>query len=135
MACISQHPTLRTVGSALETNVHAIACCRRERRLLGHTRGCYGANATNHFGCPNSKTREGSKHIDRNAKFRYNNEQAVDALDADQLVISVDTKGCKAGALRAEDHASEAPKGESEIDAAHHRHGDGQQTIPRSAPR
>ena len=40
----------------------------------------------------NSKTREGSRHIDRDAQFRYINDQAVDFLGADQPVISVDTK-------------------------------------------
>jgi hypothetical protein len=40
----------------------------------------------------NSKTREGSGHIDRDAQFRYINDQAVDFLGADQPVISVDTK-------------------------------------------
>jgi Rhodopirellula transposase DDE domain len=40
----------------------------------------------------NSKTREGSNHIDRDAQFRYINDQAVDFLGADQPVISVDTK-------------------------------------------
>jgi len=36
--------------------------------------------------------REGTKHIDRDAQFRYINDQAVDFLGADQPVISVDTK-------------------------------------------
>jgi hypothetical protein len=40
----------------------------------------------------NRKTREGSNHIDRDAQFRYINDQAVDFLGADQPVISVDTK-------------------------------------------
>jgi hypothetical protein len=40
----------------------------------------------------NSKTREGSRHIDRDAQFRYINDQAVDFLGADHPVISVDTK-------------------------------------------
>src|SRR5438270_4643007 len=40
----------------------------------------------------NSKTREGSKHIDRNAQFEYINTQAKAFLIADEPVISVDTK-------------------------------------------
>jgi hypothetical protein len=40
----------------------------------------------------NSKTQEGSNHIDRDAQFQYINDQAVGFLGADQPVISVDTK-------------------------------------------
>ncbi|MFH9742648.1 ISAzo13 family transposase [Streptomyces roseolus] len=40
----------------------------------------------------NAKTLEGSQHADRNAQFRYLNEQARDHRDAGQPVISVDTK-------------------------------------------
>jgi Rhodopirellula transposase DDE domain len=40
----------------------------------------------------NSKTREGSEHIDRNAQFEYINEQAEAFLLAGEPVISVDTK-------------------------------------------
>jgi hypothetical protein len=40
----------------------------------------------------NSKTREGSRHIDRNAQFEYINTQAKAFLRADEPVISVDTK-------------------------------------------
>jgi Rhodopirellula transposase DDE domain len=40
----------------------------------------------------NSKTREGSKHIDRNAQFQYINTQAKAFLAANEPVISVDTK-------------------------------------------
>lgn len=40
----------------------------------------------------NAKTIEGSQHPDRDAQFRYLNEQARDHRDAGQLVISVDTK-------------------------------------------
>jgi hypothetical protein len=40
----------------------------------------------------NSKTREGGKHIDRNAQFQYINTQAVAFLAANEPVISVDTK-------------------------------------------
>ena len=40
----------------------------------------------------NRKTREGSKHPDRNAQFEYINKQAGAALDAGQPAISVDTK-------------------------------------------
>jgi hypothetical protein len=40
----------------------------------------------------NSKTREGSQHIDRDAQFRYINSQAEEFLAANEPVISVDTK-------------------------------------------
>jgi hypothetical protein len=40
----------------------------------------------------NRKTREGSKHPDRNAKFEYINKLAGAALEAGQPAISVDTK-------------------------------------------
>ena len=40
----------------------------------------------------NSKTKEGSQHIDRDTQFQYVNDQAVDFLKADEPVISVDTK-------------------------------------------
>jgi hypothetical protein len=40
----------------------------------------------------NSKTREGSKHIDRDAQFQYINTQAKAFLAAHEPVISVDTK-------------------------------------------
>jgi hypothetical protein len=40
----------------------------------------------------NSKTREGSKHIDRDAQFQYINAQATAFLAAREPVISVDTK-------------------------------------------
>ncbi|MCP3822774.1 ISAzo13 family transposase, partial [Streptomyces sp. A3M-1-3] len=40
----------------------------------------------------NAKTLEGSQHVDRDAQFRYLNEQAREHRDADQPVISVDTK-------------------------------------------
>jgi Rhodopirellula transposase DDE domain len=40
----------------------------------------------------NSKTREGSKHIDRDAQFQYINTQAIAFLTANEPVISVDTK-------------------------------------------
>jgi len=40
----------------------------------------------------NRKTREGSKHPDRNAQFEYINKLAGTALDAGQPAISVDTK-------------------------------------------
>src|SRR6267154_6629730 len=40
----------------------------------------------------NSKTREGSKHIDRDAQFQYINTQAKAFLTANEPVISVDTK-------------------------------------------
>ncbi len=40
----------------------------------------------------NSKTKEGGQHIDRDAQFRYLNDQAAAFLAADEPVISVDTK-------------------------------------------
>jgi hypothetical protein len=40
----------------------------------------------------NSKTREGSRHIDRNAQFEYINTQATAFLAAQEPIISVDTK-------------------------------------------
>jgi hypothetical protein len=40
----------------------------------------------------NSKTREGGKHIDRDAQFQYINTQAMTFLAANEPVISVDTK-------------------------------------------
>ena len=40
----------------------------------------------------NSKTREGTQHIDRDAQFRYINTQAMAFLAANEPVISVDTK-------------------------------------------
>ncbi|MFC5857167.1 ISAzo13 family transposase, partial [Streptomyces chlorus] len=40
----------------------------------------------------NAKTLEGSQHVDRDAQFRYLNEQARDHRDTGQPVISVDAK-------------------------------------------
>lgn len=40
----------------------------------------------------NSKTREGSKHIDRDAQFHYINRQVTEFLAGREPVISVDTK-------------------------------------------
>src|SRR5207342_2124707 len=40
----------------------------------------------------NAKTIEGGQHPDRDAQFRYLNEQAAQHLDAGDAVISVDTK-------------------------------------------
>jgi hypothetical protein len=40
----------------------------------------------------NSKTREGTQHIDRDAQFRYINTQALAFLAANEPLISVDTK-------------------------------------------
>jgi Rhodopirellula transposase DDE domain len=56
---------------------HVIADCLRE---LG-----YSLQA-------NSKTREGSGHVDRNAQFQYISEQASSLLAAGEPVVSVDTK-------------------------------------------
>jgi transposase len=46
----------------------------------------------------NRKTKEGSQHIDRDGQFQYINTQATAFLQANQPVISVDTK--KKGVLR-----------------------------------
>ena len=40
----------------------------------------------------NAKTREGRRHPDRDAQFRYINEQVVDALAGGHAAVSVDTK-------------------------------------------
>ena len=40
----------------------------------------------------NAKTLEGKQHPDRDAQFRYLNEQARDHQDREAPVISVDTK-------------------------------------------
>src|ERR1017187_3130509 len=56
---------------------HVIADCLRE---LG-----YSLQA-------NSKTREGSGHVDRDAQFQYISNQARAFVAADEPVISVDTK-------------------------------------------
>src|SRR5258708_3788730 len=56
---------------------HVIADCLRE---LG-----YSLQA-------NSKTREGSAHVDRDAQFHYINDQATAFLAVGEPVISVDTK-------------------------------------------
>jgi hypothetical protein len=40
----------------------------------------------------NAKAREGTDHPDRNAQFEYINDRAIAFMDADQPVISVDTK-------------------------------------------
>jgi len=67
----------------------------------------------------NSKTREGSNHIDRDAQFRYINDQAVDFLGADQPVISVDTKR-KELVGNFKNHGREwRPKGEPELVNVH----------------
>ena len=67
----------------------------------------------------NSKTREGSNHIDRDAQFRYINDQAVDFLGADQRVISVDTKR-KELVGNFKNHGREwRPKGEPELVNVH----------------
>ncbi len=40
----------------------------------------------------NAKAREGTSHPDRNAQFEYINDRAIAFMDADEPVISVDTK-------------------------------------------
>jgi Rhodopirellula transposase DDE domain len=74
--------SLRHLSEALKARKHSvcpnvIADCLRE---LG-----YSLQA-------NRKTREGSRHMDRNAQFQYLNDQATAFLKADEPVISVDTK-------------------------------------------
>jgi hypothetical protein len=74
--------SLRHLETALEEMdhkacPHVIADCLRE---LG-----YSLQA-------NSKTREGSGHVDRNAQFEYIAEQARSFLAAGEPVVSVDTK-------------------------------------------
>lgn len=74
--------SLRRLAQALKARghtvcPHVIADCLRE---LG-----YSLQA-------NSKTREGSRHMDRDAQFHYINDQALDFLAAGDPVISVDTK-------------------------------------------
>lgn len=74
--------SLRHLSAALKERghtvcPHVIADCLRE---LG-----YSLQA-------NSKTREGSNHMDRDAQFHYINDQAMAFLAAGEPVISVDTK-------------------------------------------
>jgi transposase len=74
--------SLRHLAEALQDRGHSvcphvIADCLRE---LG-----YSLQA-------NSKTREGSNHMDRDAQFHYINDQAMAFLAAGEPVISVDTK-------------------------------------------
>jgi hypothetical protein len=74
--------SLRRLAQALKARghtvcPHVIADCLRE---LG-----YSLQA-------NSKTREGSRHMDRDAQFHYINDQALVFLAAGDPVISVDTK-------------------------------------------
>ena len=74
--------SLRHLSETLKAQKHSvcpnvIADCLRE---LG-----YSLQA-------NRKTREGSRHMDRNAQFQYLNDQATAFLKADEPVISVDTK-------------------------------------------
>jgi len=47
----------------------------------------------------NSKTREGSQHIDRDAQFQYINAQAEAFLAGHEPVISVDTKYARIGIM------------------------------------
>src|SRR5262249_27430499 len=67
----------------------------------------------------NSKTREGSNHIDRDAQFRYINDQAVDFLRADQPVISVDTKRKELVGNFKNNGREWSPKGEPELVKVH----------------
>ena len=74
--------SLRRLAQALKARghtvcPHVIADCLRD---LG-----YSLQA-------NSKTREGSRHMDRDAQFHYINDQALVFLAAGDPVISVDTK-------------------------------------------
>jgi len=74
--------SLRHLADALAKNGHEV--CPTVVGNLLHDMG-YSLQA-------NNKTREGSKHIDRDAQFEYINTQAVAFLAADEPVISVDTK-------------------------------------------
>jgi len=67
----------------------------------------------------NSKTREGSNHIDRDAQFRHINDQAVDFLRADQPVISVDTKRKELVGNFKNNGREWRPKGEPELVKVH----------------
>jgi hypothetical protein len=67
----------------------------------------------------NSKAREGSRHIDRDAQFRYINDQAVDFLGADQPVISVDTKRKELVGNFKNNGRDWSPKGEPELVNVH----------------
>jgi hypothetical protein len=74
--------SLRHLADALAKNGHEV--CPTVVGNLLHDMG-YSLQA-------NNKTREGSKHIDRDAQFEYINTQAGAFLAADEPVISVDTK-------------------------------------------
>jgi Rhodopirellula transposase DDE domain len=67
----------------------------------------------------NSKTREGSNHIDRDAQFRYINDLAVEFLGADQPVISVDTKRKELVGNFKNNGREWNPKGEPELVNVH----------------
>jgi hypothetical protein len=55
--------------------------------------GCRRSSARHGYSLQsNSKTREGGRHIDRDAQFHYINEQAKAFLAAQEPIISVDTK-------------------------------------------
>jgi hypothetical protein len=74
--------SLRNLAKALAKTGHEV--CPTVVGNLLHDMG-YSLQA-------NNKTREGSKHIDRDAQFEYINSQAVAFLAAGEPVISVDTK-------------------------------------------
>ena len=74
--------SLRNLADALAKKGHEV--CPTVVGNLLHDMG-YSLQA-------NNKTREGGKHIDRDAQFEYINTQAVAFLAADEPVISVDTK-------------------------------------------
>ena len=67
----------------------------------------------------NSETREGSNHIDREAQFRYINDQAVAFLRAHQPVISVDTKRKELVGNFKNNGREWSPKGEPELVNVH----------------
>jgi hypothetical protein len=67
----------------------------------------------------NSKTREGSNHIDRDAQFCHINDQAVEFLRADQPVISVDTKRKELVGNFKNNGREWSPKGEPELVNVH----------------
>ena len=74
--------SLRKLASALATQGHRVSATVVGELLHGLG---YSLQA-------NSKVKEGGQHIDRDAQFRYINDQAIAFLAGDEPVISVDTK-------------------------------------------
>ncbi len=74
--------SLRYLVKALGATGHTVS-----RTVVGNLLGGLGYSLQ-----ANSKTREGSDQVDRDAQFQYINGQAKDFLAAGQPIISVDTK-------------------------------------------